>query len=108
MARQHHFEVIVPVDDDKVYLPEMNAEDSASWPEGKVYDEEGESWSSCDDAWDDDLAAGARLAAVLDFPLKVLDIYRRHTSADGWDIDIMQEVYDLLVDLELVPGPEES
>jgi hypothetical protein len=105
MARQHHFEVIVPVEGDKIYLPEINLENSAYWPKGTVYDEDYDEDSGWNVDYDeaDDWAACYRLTTTLALPFKIREIYERHTSDDGWDIDIMQEVYDLLVELDIVP-----
>lgn len=100
MTREHHFEVIVPVDDDGPGLPYLNGELSAYWSSGTVYDtgandEDGE-WVSADEHWDDDLAAGDIVARVLALPDDILAIYKRNTDSDGWDIGIMDEIATLL------------
>lgn len=66
-VREHHFEVVVTVEDGKPCSAYINAEESAHWPAGTVYDitdGDGE-WISASEAWDDDLAAGDYLGEVL-------------------------------------------
>ena len=96
MTREHHFEVIVPVDDDGPGSPYLNQENSAYWSSGTVYDDEEEEWGSADDHWDDDLAAGDVVGRVLSLPDDILAIYKRNTDGDGWDVGIMDEIAALL------------
>lgn len=65
-VREHHFEVVVTVEDGVPCSAYLNGELSAHWPQGTVYDvtEEGD-WIEASEAWDDDLAAGEYLGDVL-------------------------------------------
>lgn len=68
-VREHHFEVIVPVDEDGVPGdPYLNAENSASSHDGTVWDVDEETWVSITEdgeTWTADCAAGEHLQAVL-------------------------------------------
>lgn len=68
-VRQHHFEVVVVVEDGEPCGAYVNAENSAHWPVGTVYSEvdgpDEWEWIEASEAWDDDLAAADYLDGVL-------------------------------------------
>lgn len=49
-VEEHHYEVIVAVENGQVNCIYLNAENSASWHEGTVFHEQGEHWTSIDGA----------------------------------------------------------
>lgn len=98
--KQHHFEIYVCTEDDQVLPgPELNGENSATWWDGTVWDDDAQVWIEWEDATDD---AAKHLTAWLNFPKRVKKIYQQFTDDDGWDIDIMTEIMRELIDLGVV------
>ena len=122
MTLEHHYEIVVPVDPpedawDEQYgdggtgwpgqadkpwlraeigLPYLNAEHSATWHHGTVFNQETGDWENADD-YDD--AAALVLQDVLTLPDVIHRIYQQNTDESGdWDIGILDEIATLLND----------
>ncbi len=94
-SRQHHFEVIVAVDNG---IPEgppwLNAENSASWWDGTIFDNDTCEWMSEGDGDDE---AGTLLEGWLRAGTAAVEIARHLARREEWSSSDLDVIADILV-----------
>lgn len=103
--KQHHFEVYVVEEHGGIVPgPEINCEESATWWDGTVWNDDTMLWEQWNDGMTDD--AANHLRQWLEFPQRVVQIYEEWTT-DGWDINIMSDIMAELIKLGIVDARAE-